>query len=73
MLVIRVLYSRSPRQYSKANGIQKRQIYCDMTPESRNSPLLANGSSAYVSAASYNRVTEELLDMVTYIRFAPKL
>jgi hypothetical protein len=42
--------------------------------KSRNSPLLANGSLTYISAATNeNIITEELYDMVTYIRFVPKL
>jgi hypothetical protein len=36
------------------------KTYCDMKPESRNIPLLANGSLTQVSAATdKNRITEE--------------
>jgi hypothetical protein len=68
--------------------------YCDMVPESRNSPLLDNGSLGtfpqqqiglwenqtivtkltHVSAATNRHaVMEGLLQVMTYIRFAPKL
>jgi hypothetical protein len=44
----------------KCRSDEEMKIYCDMTPESQNSPLLDNGSLKCVSAATNQRC--QLLD-----------
>jgi hypothetical protein len=39
--------------------IEETHIYCDMTPESRNSPLLGNGSSLNTFPGKRTRITIE--------------
>jgi hypothetical protein len=44
-----------------------------MTPESRDSPLLDNGSLKHVSATTDKSRIIELLEVITSIRFGLKL
>jgi hypothetical protein len=49
-------------------------IYCDMSLERRNSPLLDNGSLEHVSAATDKHgIVQERLEVVISVRFATEV
>jgi hypothetical protein len=49
------------------------ELYCDITLERRNSPLLDNGSVSTFLLQRIDAVTDELFEIMVSIRFASKL